>query len=149
MRTAEVLQPFPCEQDYPNVSSHRVGIFRTTQNVVVKSTLPKPPRQLIAEKVAGRLFPLRYKSHHIGSRVLSFYENVDMIRHHAKRVDKNPHRRGNTFQGFHGSSGAIGIVENGTAILAANGNEINPSTNIFVASKTNIPARNKVHWLRW
>src|SRR5260370_14165876 len=114
--------------------------------MIAKSALPKALRNVVAKNVACGLFPLRHKFHHVGSSDLSLHEDMHVVRHYAKRMDKDAHRIGDTLQRFDGSLGATCILEYRPTVFAADGNEIDSPADIFLPSKTNILTWNTTHW---
>ena len=137
----------------PNVPSHRLGLLRFAENMIVKSALPKPQGKFMPKNITCALLPLGHEFHYVGVRSLSFDEKMHMIRHHTESMNKNIHSISYFSQLVDCNSGARGIQENGAALLSADSQEINSFADIFVARKANLFSRNshhetRVHWAR-
>ena len=76
---------------------------------------------------------------------MSLGNKVDMIGHDTECMYRKLHGIGNAFQGFDGDSAAIRVLKNGTAVFAADGDEVNFAANVLVTRKTNLLAGSNEH----
>jgi hypothetical protein len=108
---------------HPDVAGHVLDCVGASQDVIVKSRLPKSLPMRAAEFVCRALFECVHKFHQIAGVGYAFGEEMKMVRHETKAMERERMMRREAGKMSHRPAADGQIRENRAAISTTNSDE--------------------------